>query len=240
MVAEDLGIGVPHANKILSRLELKGWLQRTIRGTYILVPLASLSPETIPEDPWALAMELFSPCYISGFSAAEHWELTEQVFNTVVVYTAKPQRKAVQTVANVTFRTHVIPRTALFGTQRIWRNNKAIVVADIHRTVIDVLELPELGGGGRHTMDIVHAYWKSGGADPKILLDYAITRKRGVAFKRLGFTAEKWGGVDLGWIATCAQHHPKGISKLDPAGPDRGPIVSRWNVRVNVPLEEYQ
>src|SRR4030042_1607207 len=81
------------ANKILLRLMQKGWLRRGSRGIYTFVPLSSVDAEVAPEDPWAIAMELFSPCYIGGFSAAEYWDLTEQVFNTVVVFTTPPQRK---------------------------------------------------------------------------------------------------------------------------------------------------
>ena len=82
------------ANKILLRLEKKEWLRRVSRGVYILVPLSSPQPDIAPEDPWAMALELFSPCYIGGFSAAEYWDLTEQVFNTIVVFTTSYQRKS--------------------------------------------------------------------------------------------------------------------------------------------------
>ncbi len=172
-LAKELGIDRPHANKILMRLERKGWVQRGKRGAYLFVPLSSLTAETMPEDPWALAMELFSPCFISGFTAAEHWDLTEQIFNTVVVFSARSQRKSVQKIANVSFRIHRVPEEGIFGTKKIWRNNIPILIADQHRTLIDVLDTPELGGGGRHALDIAHAYWKGGGADPVRLLEYA-------------------------------------------------------------------
>jgi predicted transcriptional regulator of viral defense system len=121
----------------------------------------------------------------------------------------------------------------------VWRNNRAILVADPHRTVIDVLDWPELGGGGRHSMDIAYAYWKSGKSNPDALMGYASKLNRGVVFKRLGFTAENWGAVDKTWIAECRKHISAGVSKLDPSGPDRGHIVTRWSLRINVPMEEY-
>jgi predicted transcriptional regulator of viral defense system len=238
-VAEQFNLSRPLASKILLRLERKGWLQRGRRGSYILVPLSSFDPETVPDDPWAFAMELFAPCFISGFTAAEHWELTEQVFNTTVVYTSRTQRKSTQRIANVTFRIHRIPESGLFGTKKIWRNNVPVLVADIHRTLIDVLDYPELGGGGRHTLDIVHTYWKSGKADPETLMLYALRLKRGVIFKRLGFSAELWGDVPAEWLERCQAHISAGISKLDPHGPDQGKILTRWRLRVNLPLEEY-
>jgi len=239
-VAKEFALSRPLANKILLRLEQKGWLQRGKRGVYIFVPLSSMSPETMPEDPWTLAMELFSPCYISGFSAAEYWELTEQIFNVVVVFTARPQRKTIQKLANITFRTHHIPESNIFGTKKVWRNNKAVLVADPHRTTIDVFDSPECGGGGRHSLDIAHAYWKSGKADPDILLQYALKLNRGVVFKRLGFTAELWGSAHKDWTKKCIEHISSGISKFDPSGPDKGRILTRWKLRINLPLEEYE
>ena len=239
-LTKEFDLSRPLANKILLRLERKGWLQRSKRGVYIFVPLSSVSPETMPEDPWALAMELFAPCYISGFSAAEYWELTEQIFNAVVVYTTRPQRRATQRLASITFRTHHIPESGLFGTKKIWRNNIPVVVADPHRTLIDVFCYPECGGGGRHSLDIAHAYWKSGKAEPETLLDYALRLKRGVVFKRLGFTAELWGSVPPEWIQRCMSHITAGVSKLDPSGADKGRILTRWKLRINLPLEEYE
>jgi predicted transcriptional regulator of viral defense system len=238
-VVKEFNINRPLANKILLRLERKGWLQRGKRGSYIFVPLSSLSPETMPEDPWALAMELFAPCFISGFTAAEYWELTEQIFNTIVVYSSRPQRVTTQKLANVTFRIHRIAEGDLFGTKKIWRNNLSVLVADRHRTLIDVLDYPMLGGGGRHMLDIAHAYWKSDKTDPDRLLQYAMQLKRGVIFKRLGFTAESWGNVTQEWLQRCREHVSAGISRLDPSGSDKGRILTRWRLRINLPLEEY-
>ncbi len=238
-VANKFDLNRPLANKILLRLERKGWLQRSKRGVYIFVPLTSTTPETMPDDPWALAMELFKPCYISGFTAAEHWELTEQIFNAIVVFTTHAQRRATQKLANITFRTHRISESRLFGTSKVWRNNIPVLVADRHRTLIDVLDYPELGGGGRHVLDIAHAYWKSGKAEPKKLVQYAKKLNRGVIFKRLGFSGELWGDVNEEWLEACRKNISAGISKLDPSGANKGKILTRWKLRINVPLEEY-
>lgn len=230
----------PLANKILLRLEKKGWLQRSKRGIYIFIPLTSMTAETVPEDPWALAMDLFKPCYISGFSAAEHWALTEQVFNTVIVFTTRKQRKSLQIHANVKYQTHFISTDLFFGMKKIWRNNFSIMVADPHKTIIDILNNTDAGGGGRHTMDIVYSYWKSDEASPDVLLEYALKMKRKTILKRLGFSAELWGGVTEKWLNECKANISRGISNLDPSGPSTGKIATQWKLRINVPLEEYK
>lgn len=226
------------ANLALSRLARKGWLRRLRRGLYMVVPLSSSSDHATIEDPLAAAMRLFEPCYISGWTAAEHWGLTEQVHNAVVVYSAMPQRRSIQLVAGVTYRVRRIKPEAIFGTTRLWSGAVPIEMADIHRTVIDVLDAPEMGGGGRQAVDIVRAYWARREADPRILLQMAKLLERGTVFKRLGFAMEKFGNVDERWLSECRKHLSAGVSLLDPAGARSGPIVTRWRLRVNVPIED--
>src|SRR3989338_7416132 len=97
------------ANKILSRLTRKGWLYRLKRGMYVIVPISSPTAKPVIENAWPLAMELFKPSFISGLSAAEHWSLTDQIFNTVALVTTTPQRRAVHEIGGVKFRTKVVP-----------------------------------------------------------------------------------------------------------------------------------
>lgn len=225
------------ANLLLSRLARKGWLRRLRRGLYAVVPLSSRSGQPIVEDPLAVAMELFAPCYISGWTAAEHWDLTEQIFNAVVVYSAKPQRRALQHIGGVTYRVRRVPEEAIFSTSRIWSGTAAIEMATVHRTVIDVLDAPEMGGGGRQMLEIVQAYWRRRDADGGTVLDLAAHLGRGSIFKRLGFTAERFAQPANAWLEACRAQLSAGVSLLDPSGPRRGPIVSRWRLRINVPME---
>ena len=159
------------ANLTLSRLARKGWLRRLRRGAYAIVPLSSASAMPVVEDPLAVAMELYAPCYISGWTAAQHWGLTEQIHNSVVVYSVKPQRQSGQQIGGVAYRIRRIPGNTIFGTIKVWSGTVAVQMATVHRTVIDVLDAPEMGGGGRQTLDIMRAYWRRAEADPEALLD---------------------------------------------------------------------
>lgn len=232
-----LGLSRVAANLMLSRLSRKGWLRRLRRGTYAMVPLSSASSQPALERPMAVAMTLFAPCYISGWTAAQHWNLTEQIFNTIAVYSAKPERRSSQRLGGVAFRIRRIPAGAIFGTTRVWAGTVAVQMATVHRTLIDVLDAPEMGGGGRQTADIVRSYWRRTDAEPITLLDLAARLGRGSVFKRLGFTAELFGRPGDAWLSRCREHLSAGIALLDPGGPQRGPIVSRWRLRINVPLD---
>lgn len=228
----------PAANKFLSRLHRKGWVQRLKRGMYKVVPLEARTSRPPVESAWPLAMRLFEPCYVAGWSAAEHWDLTEQIFNDVCVVTGRRQRCGTQELAGITFRTKFTPPNRIFGTTRLWFGSQSVEIADPHRLLVDILDTPELGGGGRQTLDIVRAYWRSPHRDPKRLLAYAKRYTRGAVFKRLGFSAELFGNVDAAWLEECRSHMTTGISRFDPAGGQAGRILSRWNLKLNVPVPD--
>lgn len=226
-----------HANLTLSRLARKGWLRRLRRGAYTVVPLSSQTAHPVVEDPRAAAMALFSPCYISGWTAAEHWDLTEQISNSIVVYSARPQRRSELDIGGVKYRVRRVGEDMIFGTTRVWSGTTPIDMATAHRVVVDILDAPEMGGGGRQTLDIVREYWLGGTAEPDTLMALAGRIGRGSIFKRMGFTAERLGSPEPGWLEECREHLSAGIALLDPGGPQRGPIDSEWRLRINIPLD---
>lgn len=224
------------ANSTLSRLAKKGWLQRLRRGTYTAVPLGSLTDTPAIAAAWPIAAQLFAPCFISGWSAAEHWGLTDQIFNVVSVVTAHPQRARDQRVGGIRFRTRTLRPEKMFGDTPVWFGSARVHVADPHRTMIDILDAPDFGGGGRHAMDIAQAYWRSSLADADAVLEYAAKFDRGTVFKRLGLTAEVFGTPSDRWVKRCADGCTAGISLLDPSAPNNGPLRSRWGIRLNIPV----
>lgn len=225
------------ANKILSRLCQKGWLQRLKRGVYTPVPLSSSSAQPIIEHAWPVAMDLFSPAFISGWSAAEHWSLTEQIFNKVAVVTTTHQKKTLQSAGNISFRIRTVDKKRFWGFKKVWLGSKSVNIADPSRLLVDVLDLPRFGGGARHVADIVKAYWNSELKDPALLLEYATKYKKGSVFKRLGFLSQHLHApVSQSWFDVCQKNITAGITQLDPDGPESGKIISQWNLKINLPL----
>ncbi len=233
---KEFGYNRAISNLILSRLSKKGWIQRLQAGIYRIVPMGSQNANPVPEDAWSIAEELFSPCYISGWTAAEHWELTEQIFNSTVIFTARKQRKKELTISGLNYRAKSIARKDIFGVKKIWSSNTQISIADIHRTIIDVLDDPEIGGGGRQTMDIVKEYFLHKDANPEILCQYAEKLGHGAVYKRLGFIAEKLKYFPQPLLDKLYSHIKTGIINLDPHGPNSGPIITKWGIRINIPL----
>ena len=230
-----LGLDLDPTRRLLAALAEGGWLSRVRRGWYIVVPLEASAPSDWREDPWVVAATLFAPCYIGGWSAAEHWSLTDQIFNVIYVVAGRKVTPTRQRVQATDYLIRTVPEKDLFGTRRVWRQRVAVDVSDLHRTVVDILDVPTSAGGALHASEILAAYLDSEHADTTKLLEYGDQLGRGTVFKRLGYLTERTGATDRDFVEACRSRITRGVSRLDPAGPSRGPIVSRWNLRVNVP-----
>lgn len=125
-----LKVSVTEAAKMLSRWAKKGWLSRVKRGLYIPIPLESRTAEIPLEDPWIIAERLYSPCYIGGWSAAEYWDLTEQVFRTVMVMTTQKPRERNPIIKGTKFLLRTLSEKEMFGLKPVWRGQVKISVSD--------------------------------------------------------------------------------------------------------------
>jgi predicted transcriptional regulator of viral defense system len=229
-VEAALSVSRHEAAKLLSRWASQGWLRRIGPGAYVPVPLALRDAEQVVEDPWVLVPALFDPAYIGGRTAAEHWDLTEQIFRDILVYTARPVRqKTVESHGTVFSLKHVKPEL-IFGTKTAWRGQTRVQVSDIHRTIVDMLDDPASGGGIQHVADCFARYTERKDSDPRLLIAYADRLGNGAVFKRLGFLAERqrWGDMLLD---AAKLRLTQGYAKLDPAL-DCAKLVTRWRLRV--------
>jgi len=227
--AAILEVSATEAAKMLARWASKGWLSRVRRGLYVPVPLESRTPDVPLEDPWIIANTLYPPCYIGGWSAAEHWGLTEQVFRTVVVVTTMLPRERKPVIKGTSFLLRTVPQEAMFGLKPVWRGQVKVSVSDPARTIVDVLADPALGGGIRSATDMLSAYLRSENRDTDLLTGYAARLGNGAVFKRLGFLLERLAPEEKEAIAVCLSRLTKGRAKLDPnLGADK--LVTRWRL----------
>lgn len=224
------------AGRLLRSLAARGWLTRPRRGLYIPVPLEAARSGDWHEDPWLIAAKLFPGGYIGGWSACEHWELTDQLFRDVLVYS--PRRVARKTVAldGTAIQVKLVSDEKLFGLRSIWRSTSKVTVSDPTRTLIDLLDEPNNGGGIRHVVDVVDEYFRSSHRDDTLLLAYGDRFDNRAVFKRLGYIVEVIGVDAPDLRAGCAGRVSRGISLLDPGIGARGPIVTRWNLRINAEI----
>jgi len=228
IVSEVLGIERRAAAKVLSRWKKQGWLRRIGHGLYVSVPLDLAGSEQVLSDPWVLVPTLFDPCYIGGWTAAHHWELTEQLFNETVVFTTRRLSEKRVTAQGAVFALHRIKPTRLFGLKTLWRGSVKVSISDAARTLVDMLASPEVGGGIEHVADSLAAYTHGKSVDRDLLIRYAERFDNGVVFKRLGYLADTRLHDDK-LAAACRSRLTKGYARLDPALPPKK-LATTWRL----------
>lgn len=216
------------AAKLLSRWRAQGWLRRIGAGLYVPVPLDLAGSEQVLEDPWVLIPTLFGHCYVGGWTAAHHWDLTEQLFNEIVVFTAQRINTKRVSAQGVAFLLHATPQKRMFGLKTIWRGSMRVQISDPARTIIDMIATPGMGGGIDHVADCLEAHHKTAIYDADLLVRYAGQFGNGAVFKRLGFLAET-RLHDAKLAADCHARLTQGYAQLDPALPSKQ-LQTAWRL----------
>jgi predicted transcriptional regulator of viral defense system len=228
---QALQVDAPRAAAILAALARRGWLSRIRQGLYVQVPLQATTPEIFPEEPRAIAHEIFQPCYIAGWSAAMHWGLTEQIFNTIFIATTKKVHHRELDLKGIKFVIKTISAKKFFGTQPIWTGRTKIEIADATKTVIDCLDDPAMAGGIRLTYEFLNTYFRSKEKNSALLIEYAEKMHSSTVFKRLGYLLELGFAEETELLAICKAKIKKGYSQLDPNSPGKK-LITRWGLFV--------
>lgn len=216
--------------KLMARWAEQGWLFRVRRGLYVPASLQAKTIGTVAEDPWIIANSIFQPCYIGGWSAVEHWGLTEQIFKTIIILTTRSiSLRKIKLQANEFWIKEISP-SRFFGMKIIWRARVQIQISDPTKTIIDILDDPAIGGGARMVGEIFNNYLSSSNKNLEQLLDYADRMKNGAIYKRLGFFLDRQK-IDGSIFSKLQKRLTAGNAKLDPSVRcDR--LVSRWRLWV--------
>lgn len=235
--ASALGMTRNAAARRLAAWSRAGWLARVRRGAYVPVPIEAASADVALEDSWAVATAMFGPCYIGGWSAAEHWGLTEQIFRSLCVMTTTRPRNRKPVLRRARFELHTVPSSNVFGLKTVWRGGTRVLVSDPARTLIDMLADPALAGGIRHLVEMLGSLLHDLPKEAGKLGDYAVKLGVGSVFKRLGFLLQRDHADQVPLIELCRQNLSAGYAKLDPALPANR-LATAW--RVWVPATEAQ
>lgn len=229
IVADCLQISRMKARSLLALWSNNGWLQRIRPGVYLPVELAAESSNDVIIDPWVVAMQLYPPCYIGGWSACEYWGFTDQIFSSIVVLTAKRVNGKEQMAGNMTFLIKKQDSEKMFGLKTVWKESIKAQVSDPHKTIIDLLDDPALGGGIRSIADMLQKYFHSEHLNAATLLEYADQMKNKTIFKRLGYLLSILKPAEIALIEQCKQRISQGNSQIDPSSKGNR-LIKKWRL----------
>ena len=180
-------------------------------------------------DPWVIATELFAPCYIGGWSAAQHWGFTEQIFESTLIVTSRHINKKDQSAGGLHFLIKQLKAEKVFGLKAVWKEQVKVQVSDPHKTIRDIFDDPSIGGGIRSSIDFFQQYLSSSHFNSDVFLEYASKMNNKTIFKRLGFVLSKIHPKATLLIDHCRQNISQGNSQLDP-GLKGNRLVKKWKL----------
>ncbi|MCX9082378.1 MAG: type IV toxin-antitoxin system AbiEi family antitoxin domain-containing protein [Candidatus Methanoperedens sp.] len=212
----------------LSRMEKEGWIERIEKGKYILIPLgAKKGGYTINE--FLIGSQLVKPAVIAYWSALNYHGFTEQIPNTVFIQTTSRKKEQELEIFGVRYRIVRITEKKVFGFEKVWIDDVAVLITNPEKTVVDCLDKPRYCGGIAETAKALH-----GDLDIEKLKKYAIDIGNSAVIKRLGILCDKMGiklDVEPGLISG---NYPL----LDPSMHGKGILNRKWKIRENV-SEKY-
>jgi len=232
LVSETLNISVQEAGRLLSRWNKSGWIKRIKRGSYIPIPLESTTNKVIVEEPFLVVDSLYGSGYIAGFSAVKHWDLTEQIIESVTYFTLNKVKNRNPIHGGIKFKLKTISKHKLFGFKTLWIGSKKIKISDPSKTMIDLLDDPKIVSGITIVIDFFSEYFDSEHYDFDLLIQYAHQMKNKTIFKRLGLIYETMFNANEEVLSLFLKNISSGFSEFDPTVSSTHNIV-KWKLKAS-------
>ena len=239
-LAPEVGLKDSYLREALYHLRRNGWIVSLRRGLYAL---SGSVPGVTPAHEFEVAMALVSPAAISHWSALHYHGMTQQAPRKVFVLTTKessvPRMRNSKTkriidgypVGDTIYKIVQVKPERYFGTQKVWIEEARVTITDPEKTLLDGLSMPQYCGD---FAEVLHAF-EVRGDDLHVqrIIEYACMLDAATA-KRLGWVLE-YQGIDPAFLDPLLELPIKGIRKLDPTGPRKGPYSRRWMIQENLP-----
>jgi len=230
-VVEVLDCSYENAKVIVDRLAKKKWIERIIKGKYLIVPLSAGVRGEYTEHEFIIA-SLFEPYYIAYWTALNYYGFTEQVPNKTFVATRK--RIKDREILGTSFKFVHISEKKFFGFNDVLISSARVKISDKEKTIVDCLDKPKYCGGmGEITKAIFFAKEE---IDIEKLTDYAIKTGNNAVIKRLGFIIDF-----LGLDSTDMKNKiSESYSILDPTKEKTGGYDPKWKLLINLSERELK
>lgn len=240
--AGALGWTKADLHPVLFRLGQKGKLVRIKRGLFCLVPPGTTDLERGYPQNWFLIAKALAedkPYFISHYTAMHLHGMTSEAIQTIFI--SRPDQRRLPKNLRIPIRFVTISQKRFWGLGEKWvTNEEKVCVSDLERTVLDILDRPDLSGG---ISEIARGLWLAKkDIDVSKLAHYAKRFDSLAAVKRLGFLMEN---LDLAPEGAVNKMHKlirlsTSYAFLDPTSKKEGKHLDRWRLRINVDILDIQ
>jgi predicted transcriptional regulator of viral defense system len=214
-------------------LESKGWIERLERGSYIIIPLEAGPDRVWSENPLVIGTLLEPDGAAAYWTAVHHWGWTTQLPRDVFFITSRRRYNPRPTILGVEYRFVTLKPQRVFGIAEESADGFRVSVTDRERTIVDIMDRPDLAGGTAEVSEALQQAW--GSLDLERLTQYLERLEGGTPPKRLGFLAESLSLPDVeAWLPRWRRLLGSGFTALERGGAPGGTLLRAWNLRVNV------
>lgn len=211
----------------------QGRILRVRKGLYASVPPGG-DPETLPVDPFLVASRAQATAVIGYHSALELHGMAYSIFEVLTYLCPHPARPWAW--RGVSYRPVGLPRalhrnqSSSWGVTNVDRQGLDVPVTSLERTLVDVLDRPDLGGGWEEIWRSLESYRFM---DVDRVVAYTKLLENGATASRVGFFLEQHQEafqVSEPQLRALEQLCPKQAHYLDHERGGR--LAKRWNLVV--------
>ncbi|TFG04510.1 MAG: hypothetical protein EU536_04480 [Promethearchaeota archaeon] len=168
----------------LYKMNKKGLIKRLKNGLYVIYPDHLLfNVQYYVEDPIQVLKQLSEPYFVSHYTALDLYGLSQRSLNILYFTTTKNVKPLNQETYLI--KPVIVRQKYFFGYIQINLENDLINVSDLERTILDIINRPDLAHGFE---DVIKSIL---GIDQEInyskLLDYLSKFNKKVLFQRIGY-----------------------------------------------------
>lgn len=228
-VAKVLGISMRYASKVLHTLTKKNAFEKVKSGLYVRFPASIvINKGAYQEDPILIACALQEQYFLSYYTALRFHGLSQRVTRVFHVSNLRKSGK-VNYHENIIQLVRLTPQR-FFGITREQYSGQELLVSDLERTLLDIIERPEYSGGWP---EVIQCLRNAKSVDWEKLSKYLFRFKTKSLFQKGGYifeilkdevkTPRKFLDNLLREISPNIYYFKKGQGKLN----------RRWNVIVD-------
>ena len=226
---------------LLAYYKKKGRILGVKRGLYAVVPLGMEPDEFLP-DPFVLAARMAEDSVLSYHTALEFYGSAYSVQNRFIYLSGVQNKKL--SWKEYDFRSVPFPKALLqkkkelFGVRTEDRRGMPIKVTSLERTMVDVFDRPDLGGGWEEiwrSLDLVEYL------NLEEVVNYTLLLGNSTTVAKVGFYLEQNRErlmVDNSYLKRLRKKMPPTPRKMERTGSQPGKFVSAWNLVVPKPVYE--